>query len=274
VCGMACFAARGIGLCGSATRPCGITSRSPRVGDGADLDRACGRRTPPGLGCASPSLPIKGRENLTPTLFRPICRAVRRPGGRGGACSVEESPGSTVKRRRVTPARGDPRDSATESKPPRTRSGVRVKGWGKSPPRGWQQRRHGKPRLEQDRIGTSRELARRVHRPRRPGRSREPSGNGRSRGMIVTVYGRYRTRLTGRLTLFLGANARDAVARCLSAGPGHAAQSGRRPFHFPLTLWLAMRRRIGPQAVNTEDVLSMFSSIQRSLSQLRLTGVN
>jgi len=62
-----------------------------------------------------------------------------------------------------------------------------VKGWGKSPPRRRQRRRHGKPRLEQDRIGTSRELARRVHRPRRPGRSREPSSNGRSRGMIVAV---------------------------------------------------------------------------------------
>ena len=31
---------------------------------------------------------------------------------------VEESPGSTVKRRRITSARGDPRESATESKPP------------------------------------------------------------------------------------------------------------------------------------------------------------
>jgi len=30
----------------------------------------------------------------------------------------EESPGSTATRRRVTPAGGDPRDSATESKPP------------------------------------------------------------------------------------------------------------------------------------------------------------
>jgi len=30
---------------------------------------------------------------------------------------------------------------------------VRVKRWGKSPPRGWQQRRHGKPHQEQCRIG-------------------------------------------------------------------------------------------------------------------------
>lgn len=50
---------------------------------------------------------------------------------------------------------GDPRESATESKPPRF-IGVRVKGWGKSPPRDWQQERHGKPHREQDRIGTVR----------------------------------------------------------------------------------------------------------------------
>ena len=62
-----------------------------------------------------------------------------------------------------------------------------MKGWGKSPPRAWQQGRHGKPRLEQDQIGTSRGLARGVHRLRCPGRSREPISNGRSRGMIVAV---------------------------------------------------------------------------------------
>ena len=50
---------------------------------------------------------------------------------------------------------GDPRESATESKPPRF-IGARVKGWGKSPPRDWQQERHGKPHREQDRIGTVR----------------------------------------------------------------------------------------------------------------------
>ena len=63
-----------------------------------------------------------------------------------------------------------------------------MKGWGKSPPRAWQQGRHGKPRLEQDQIGTSRGLARGVHRLRCPGRSREPISNGRSRGMIVAAF--------------------------------------------------------------------------------------
>ncbi len=34
---------------------------------------------------------------------------------------LEESPGSTEAWRRVTPGGGDPRDSATENKPPRSR---------------------------------------------------------------------------------------------------------------------------------------------------------
>jgi len=46
---------------------------------------------------------------------------------------------------------GDPRESATESKPPALR--VRVKGCGKSAPRRWQQGRHGKPHREQNQIG-------------------------------------------------------------------------------------------------------------------------
>ena len=68
----------------------------------------------------------------------------------------EESPGSMETRCRVTPGGGDPRESATESKPPRIafgRGGVRGKGCGKSAPRAWQQGRHGKPHREQDLIG-------------------------------------------------------------------------------------------------------------------------
>jgi hypothetical protein len=56
---------------------------------------------------------------------------------------------------RLTAAGGNPRDSATENKPPGARSWVRVKRWGKSPPRSWQQDRHGKPHREQDQIGVS-----------------------------------------------------------------------------------------------------------------------
>ncbi len=56
--------------------------------------------------------------------------------------ALEESPGSTERRCRVTPGGGDPRDSATESKPPNPFRGLwvaswaaRVKGCGKSAPR-------------------------------------------------------------------------------------------------------------------------------------------
>ncbi len=53
---------------------------------------------------------------------------VRPPDGRtvAGVSALEESPGSTVKRRWVTPTGGNPRDSATESIPPCT--SVRGKG--------------------------------------------------------------------------------------------------------------------------------------------------
>ena len=89
----------------------------------------------------------------------------RRPDGRSAAgawpCRGEESPGSTEARCRVTPGGGDPRESATESKPPahiRRRFGVspaRVKGCGKSAPRVRRRTRHGKPHREQDRVGTA-----------------------------------------------------------------------------------------------------------------------
>jgi len=67
----------------------------------------------------------------------------------------EESPGSSEDRCRVTPGGGDPRDSATESRPP-CFGMVRAKGCGKSAPRDRQRNRHGKPHREQDRIGTAR----------------------------------------------------------------------------------------------------------------------
>src|SRR5499426_2838175 len=80
----------------------------------------------------------------------------------------EESPGSTETRCRVTPGGGDPRESATESKPPcrplaRAARTARVKGCGKSAPRARQRERHGKPHREQDQIGTTRRaIAKRV----------------------------------------------------------------------------------------------------------------
>ncbi len=49
---------------------------------------------------------------------------------------------------------GDPKESATESRPPKAREGLaRVKRCGKSAPRRQRCRRHGKPHLEQEQIG-------------------------------------------------------------------------------------------------------------------------
>ena len=68
---------------------------------------------------------------------------------------VEESPGSMETRWRLTAAGGDPRESATESKPPAASPEVRVKGCGKSAPRGRRRSRQGKPHREQDQIGVA-----------------------------------------------------------------------------------------------------------------------
>lgn len=67
---------------------------------------------------------------------------------------------------------------------------VRVKGWSKSPPRCWQQQRHGKPHREQDRIGTvlghGAILARVGFQANCPGWLREVPGNRCPRRMAVT----------------------------------------------------------------------------------------
>jgi len=56
-------------------------------------------------------------------------------GGFARCGRAEESPGSMETRCRITSGGGDPRESATESKPPAS-ARVRVKGCGKSAPRG------------------------------------------------------------------------------------------------------------------------------------------
>ena len=66
-----------------------------------------------------------------PTRYIEIARG---SGGRGSRKRGEESPGSMERRCRVMPGGGDPRESATESNPPRF-GAARSKGWGKSPPR-------------------------------------------------------------------------------------------------------------------------------------------
>src|SRR5689334_16760408 len=101
----------------------------------------------------------------------------------------EESPGSTEARCRITSGGGDPRDSATENKPPPSSNeeySVRVKWCGKSAPRCWQQQRQGKPHLEQDQIGTAVRVMPKNAVPRcRSGRSREARSDARPRGMAI-----------------------------------------------------------------------------------------
>jgi len=66
----------------------------------------------------------------------------------------EESPGSTETRCQITSGGGDPRESATERKPPnRASHSARVKGCGKSAPVLQQCGTHGKPHREQNLIG-------------------------------------------------------------------------------------------------------------------------
>jgi hypothetical protein len=118
-----------------------------------------------------------------------LCLKESRPVGRTAAPLGEESPGSEETRRRITSGGGDPRDSATESRPPAGFRAwpVRVKGCGKSAPRDRQRERHGKPRREQDQIGAIPAGDRRGRFPAfRPGWLLEAAGNRRPRGMAVT----------------------------------------------------------------------------------------
>jgi hypothetical protein len=63
---------------------------------------------------------------------------------------------------------------------------ARVKGWGKSPPRAWQQERHGKPHREQDRIGAVEGQPSGLFPAHRPGRLREADGDAGPRRMAAT----------------------------------------------------------------------------------------
>ena len=131
---------------------------------------------------------------------------------------MEESPGSMETRWRLTAAGGDPRESATESKPPKrcvpvtachARKGAnvaaRMKGCGKSAPRRRQRRRQGKPHREQNRIGMAGREAtwRQVgFQTSHPGWLLEGASNGHPRRMAVAGHLRVRPdrpRLTGRL---------------------------------------------------------------------------
>ena len=128
--------------------------------------------------------------------------------------------------------------STTENKPPMANATgshlvaaaqVRVKRWGKSPPRGWRHHRHGKRRLVQGQIGrhvqrSSRIVVRRLARSRSSGRSLEVRGNSNPREMIIQAKRatslRDRIRLIGLpLTLLLqmprGQCSRRFTWRCI-----------------------------------------------------------
>ena len=152
------------------------------------------------------ALPVQG---LTSTGRNAYLRPVSWPDGRSGngrKAAGEESPGSMETRCRVTPGGGDPRESATESKPPASGFDVRrvrVKGWGKSPPRARQRDRHGKPHREQDRIGMARGFGSRpVSGPViRVGCARRPATGVPEEWPSRGGKPPYRTRLTGQLAL-------------------------------------------------------------------------
>jgi hypothetical protein len=82
---------------------------------------------------------------------------------------------------------------------------VRVKGCGKSAPRAWRQGRHGKPHREQDRIGRAGGFGPRVcfRTVLRVGRARRPATDVPDEWSSMARKSRDRTRLTGRLTLYL-----------------------------------------------------------------------
>ena len=122
----------------------------------------------------------------------------------GETCAAEESPGSTGRRCRITSGGGDPRESATESKPPR-HAGARVKGCGKSAPPAWRQAGHGKPHREQNRIGMTAGRPAGGFPHRHPGRLHRGAWRHASQmngHPSPAQAGGDRTRLTGHLVSF------------------------------------------------------------------------
>ena len=183
------------------------------------------------------------------------------------AAKAEESPGSTETRCRLTAGGGDPRESATENKPPARFAGrVRVKRWGKSPPRDRQRKRHGKPHREQDRIGTAREQSRdlcldpavRVGCLRR--RATGVPDEWPSRGAFAAPP--YRTRLTGRL---ISKGARRCWRRAPSTyQPACKPGSVRRGLH---------KTRVNALLLAARDGHSSGTPVARRLQQpTRTTG--
>ena len=119
----------------------------------------------------------------------------------------EESPGSMEIRCQLTAGGGDPRESATESKPPdRASHQERVKGCGKSAPVLQQCGTHGKPHREQNLIGMVGRMLRHCRQAGfratiRVGCRRRPATGVPDEWPSSAVRRMDRTRLTGHLTL-------------------------------------------------------------------------
>ncbi len=120
----------------------------------------------------------------------------------------EESPGSMEIRCQLTAGGGDPRESATESKPPdRASHQERVKGCGKSAPVLQQCGTHGKPHREQNLIGMVGRMLRHCRQAGfratiRVGCRRRPATGVPDEWSSSAVRRMDRTRLTGHLVYF------------------------------------------------------------------------
>lgn len=142
----------------------------------------------PGAGAPFPAAGLRGgagfgQSPLTRPPHRPYLRLARRAGWPRRSRAVEESPDSLKQRCRVTPGRGNPTESATENRLPSS-GAEKVKRWGKSPPRPWQQGRHGKPHREQCRIGPPRGPV-----PERQLKGKPPLGPLQPRGVGLAAGG-------------------------------------------------------------------------------------
>ena len=134
---------------------------------------------------------------LSPDFVSSVVHRRSRPDDRLGA--IRPGGKSELRRavRRVTPGRGNSKESGTENTPLTGVAGftaggkqARVKRCGKSAPRVWQQAWQAKPRTEQGQIGRRVRLAtgdHRTARPRLPGRLLDPVSNDGARGMIVAL---------------------------------------------------------------------------------------
>ena len=188
--------------------------------------------------------------------MRPLALSLRRtsrPGGRvgpGNRCA-EESPGSTGLGWLLTATRGDPRESATESRPPATWP-VRVKRRCKRPPafRVTGTARQTPPGARSRRIAwETRGFAQAIEGgpPEPAGRPLEPLGDERPRWMAVArcVSAGHRTRLTGRLVRRLSSS--TSAVHELATSSCACSEHGRSCFQHAThdTMRLDVQRCVG-----------------------------